>query len=127
MAEFNRVDDPESDKERASGEPLAGDLQPGAPALVGRGGRRLLSSTRSRPTWPATSPQAADQSWLAVAGGTLFFFLVLSAIVLRGSRTIDAQSPFAQRAGRGAFRPARAEPGAAAQGGARRARRSGPQ
>ena len=40
VAEFNRVDDPESDKERRQRRAVAGDLQPGAPALVGRGGRR---------------------------------------------------------------------------------------
>lgn len=35
--------------------------------------------------------QAQLRSWLAVAGVTLAFFLILSAIVFRGSRTIDNQ------------------------------------
>jgi signal transduction histidine kinase len=36
--------------------------------------------------------RARTLSWLAVAGVTIGFFLALSAIVLRGSRTIDSQS-----------------------------------
>ena len=42
--------DPESDKERRQRRAFAGDLQPGAPALVGRGGRRhRILRGRARP------------------------------------------------------------------------------
>src|SRR3954454_16660702 len=91
VAEFNRVDDPESVRERESGEPLLEIYNPVRQPWSGEVvavsefyevARDLAHDLR----------QAAIKSWLAVAGGTLFFFLTLSAIVLRGSRTIDAQS-----------------------------------
>ncbi len=46
-----------------------------------------------RPTdFQKTLREAVVWSWLAVATVTRAFFLILSAIVFRGSRKIDAQS-----------------------------------
>ena len=91
VAEFNRVDDPESDKERASGEPLLEIYNPVRQPWSGE----VVAVTEFYEVAPDLARdlrQAAVRSWLAVAGGTLVFFLLLSAIVLRGSRTIDAQA-----------------------------------
>ena len=91
MAEFDRVDDPESEKERESGEPL---LEIYNPVRQPWSGDVVAVSEfyEVAPDLERDLTQAGIKSWLAVAGGTLFFFLALSAIVLRGSRTIDAQS-----------------------------------
>ena len=92
VAEFNQLDDdPESEKERRSGEPL---LEIYNPVRQPWSGEVVAVSEfyEVAPDLARDLTEAADQSWLAVAGGTLFFFLILSAIVLRGSRTIDAQA-----------------------------------
>ena len=91
VAEFDRVDDPESEKERESGEPL---LEIYNPVRQPWSGEVVAVSEfyEVAPDLARDLTEAAIKSWLAVAGATLFFFLILSAIVLRGSRTIDAQS-----------------------------------
>ena len=92
VTEFNQLDDdPESDKERRSGEPL---LEIYNPVRQPWSGEVVAVSEfyEIAPDLARDLRQAAIKSWLAVAGGTLFFFLILSAIVLRGSRTIDAQA-----------------------------------
>src|SRR4051812_39494003 len=89
VTEFNKLDDdPESEKERDSGEPL---LEIYNPVRQPWSGEVVAVSEfyEVAPDLAHDLAQAATRSWLAVAGGTLFFFLVLSAIVLRGSHTID--------------------------------------
>ena len=92
VTEFNQLDDdPESEKERRSGEPL---LEIYNPVRQPWSGEVVAVSEfyEVAPDLARDLRRAAIKSWLAVAGGTLFFFLILSAIVLRGSRTIDAQA-----------------------------------
>jgi signal transduction histidine kinase len=90
VAKFDEVDDPESDAERAVGEPLLEIynpiLQPWSGQVVAvtefyeRAGELERSLTRAR-----------FRSWVVVITVTAGFFLILSAIVLRGSRTIERQ------------------------------------
>ncbi len=90
VAKFDEVDDPESDAERAVGEPLLEIynpiLQPWSGQVVAvtefyeRAGELERSLTRAR-----------FRSWVVTITVTAGFFLILSAIVLRGSRTIEHQ------------------------------------
>jgi signal transduction histidine kinase len=90
VAKFDEVDDPESDAERAVGEPLLEIynpiLQPWSGQVVAvtefyeRAGELERSLTRAR-----------FRSWVVTITVTAGFFLILSAIVLRGSRTIERQ------------------------------------
>lgn len=90
VAKFDEVDDPESDRERAVGEPLLEIynpiLQPWSGQVVAvtefyeRAGELERSLTRAR-----------FRSWAVTITVTSGFFLILSAIVLRGSRTIERQ------------------------------------
>jgi signal transduction histidine kinase len=90
VAKFDEIDDPESDAERAVGEPLLEIynpiLQPWSGQVVAvtdfyeRAGELELSLTRAR-----------FRSWVVTITVTAGFFLILSAIVLRGSRTIERQ------------------------------------
>jgi signal transduction histidine kinase len=90
VAEFDHVDDAESTAERASGEPLLEIynpvLQPWSGEVVAVSEFYEIASDFQRSLW-----QARLRSWLAVAAVTMCFFLLLFAIVLRGSRTIDSQ------------------------------------
>jgi len=90
VAKLDEVDDPESDAERAVGEPLLEIynpiLQPWSGQVVAvtefyeRAGELERSLTRAR-----------FRSWVVTITVTAGFFLILSAIVLRGSRTIERQ------------------------------------
>lgn len=90
VAKFDEVDDPESDAERAVDEPLLEIynpiLQPWSGQVVAvtefyeRAGELERSLTRAR-----------FRSWAVTITVTAGFFLILSAIVLRGSRTIERQ------------------------------------
>ncbi|NTF98243.1 sensor histidine kinase [Rhizobium rhizogenes] len=90
VAKFDEVDDPESGAERAVGEPLLEIynpiLQPWSGQVVAvtefyeRAGELERSLKRAR-----------FRSWVVVITVTAGFFLILSAIVLRGSRTIERQ------------------------------------
>ncbi|MGA1834818.1 sensor histidine kinase [Rhizobium wenxiniae] len=90
VAKFDDVDDPESTAERAVGEPLLEIynpiLQPWSGQVVAvtefyeRAGELERSLTRAR-----------FRSWVVTITVTAGFFLILSAIVLRGSRTIERQ------------------------------------
>jgi len=90
VAKLDEVDDPESDRERAVGEPLLEIynpiLQPWSGQVVAvtefyeRAGELERSLTRAR-----------FRSWAVTITVTSGFFLILSAIVLRGSRTIERQ------------------------------------
>ena len=91
VAEFNQLDDPESEKEREA----ASRCWKSTIRCASRGPARWWRCSEFYEVAPDLArdlTEAAIKSWLAVAGATLFFFLILSAIVLRGSRTIDAQS-----------------------------------
>lgn len=91
VAEFNQLeDDPESESERLSALPLLEIynplLQPWSGEVVAVSEFYEVAADVER-----SLQQARLWSWIAVAGVILCFFLALSAIVLRGSRTIDSQ------------------------------------
>ena len=90
VAEFNRVDEPESDTERRSGQPL---LEIYNPILQPWSGEVVAVSQFSEiaTDFQRSLNHARFRSWLAVAVTTLCFFLTLSMIVFRGSRIIDRQ------------------------------------
>lgn len=90
VAQFDRVDDPESTAERASGKPL---LEIYNPVLQPWSGEVVAVSEfyEVAEEFHHSLSQARLRSWLAVAGVTTVFFLLLSAIVFRGSRIIDTQ------------------------------------
>ncbi|CCM78660.1 Sensory Transduction Protein Kinase [Rhizobium mesoamericanum STM3625] len=90
VAQFNRADDAEDQVERASGKPLLEIynpvLQPWSGQVVAVSEFYEVANDFERSLY-----QARLHSWMAVAAFTLAFFVVLSAIVLRGSRTIEEQ------------------------------------
>jgi signal transduction histidine kinase len=90
VAEFNQIDDVESDAERKSGQPL---LEIYNPLLQPWSGEVVAVSEfyEIATDFQHNLRQALLWSWLAVAFVTLGFFLILSAIVFRGSRTISNQ------------------------------------
>lgn len=90
VANFDDVDDEESERERRFEKPL---LEIYNPVLQPWSGDVVaVSEFYEVADGLATSLQHARLlSWLAVVGFTLTFFLALSAIVLRGSRTIEGQ------------------------------------
>ncbi|WP_117195969.1 sensor histidine kinase [Rhizobium terrae] len=90
VAQFGLTNDPESQFERASGVPL---LEIYNPILQPWSGEVVAVSEfyEVAEGFQQSLYQAQLRSWLAVAGVTLAFFLLLSAIVFRGSRTIDNQ------------------------------------
>lgn len=91
VAEFDEVDDIESKAERESGLPL---LEIYSPLLQPWSGE-VVAVTEFYEVAEGLKVDLAVarwQSWSAVAAVTLAFFLTLSAIVFRGSRTIDRQS-----------------------------------
>jgi len=91
VAEFDQLDDVESEAERASGQPL---LEIYNPVLQPWSGEVVAVSEfyEVATDFERNLRQARVWSWLAVAFVTLSLFLILSAIVFRGSRTIDRQS-----------------------------------
>ncbi|MBB6302211.1 sensor histidine kinase [Rhizobium leucaenae] len=91
VAQFNQLDDDvESVAERNSGKPL---LEIYNPVLQPWSGKVVAVSEFYEVAYDfeRSLNQARMRSWLAVALFTLTFFLVLSIIVLRGSRTIESQ------------------------------------
>jgi signal transduction histidine kinase len=90
VANFNKIDDAESKTELASGKPL---LEIYNPILQPWSGKVVAVSEfyEIADEFQDSLDQARLRSWLAVAFFTLAFFLVLSAIVFRGSKTIDRQ------------------------------------
>ncbi|QND67732.1 sensor histidine kinase [Mesorhizobium loti] len=91
VAEFNTFDDDEEEeKEKASGLPLLEIYNPVREPWSGE----VVAVTEFyeiADDFQATLASALWSSWLIVAGATLAAFLLLSGIVLRGSRTIDDQ------------------------------------
>lgn len=90
VANFNEIDDAESSAERASGKPL---LEIYNPILQPWSGKVVAVSEfyEIADEFQHSLDQVRLRSWLAVVLFTLAFFLVLSAIVFRGSKTIDRQ------------------------------------
>ena len=90
VAEFNRPDDIGSEAEKASGLPL---LEIYNPVLQPWSGEVVAVSEfyEIANEFQHSLNQARLRSWLAVLLFTLTFFLILSALVFRGSRTIDRQ------------------------------------
>ena len=90
VAQFDYPDDPESGAERKLGKPLLEIynpvLQPWSGEVVG-----VTEFYEIAEDFHGSLTQARVKSWLAVAGVTLIFFLLLSAIVFRGSRIIVTQ------------------------------------
>jgi signal transduction histidine kinase len=91
IAQFDEVDDVESATERARNIPL---LEVYNPVLQPWSGEVVAVSEfyEDATDFKRTLDDARRLSWAAVAGATALFFVSLSAIVLRGSRTIDVQS-----------------------------------
>ncbi|MFA1625412.1 sensor histidine kinase [Rhizobium mongolense] len=89
-AQFNELDDVEDKVERLAGEPL---LEIYNPVLQPWSGQVVAVSEfyEIANDFQHSLSQARLHTWLAVAGFTLVFFATLSAIVLRGSRTIENQ------------------------------------
>jgi signal transduction histidine kinase len=90
VAEFDHVDDEESGAERQSGQPL---LEIYNPVLQPWSGEVVAVSEfyEVATDFETSLNHARLRSWAAVAAVTAGFFLLLSAIVLRGSKTIDRQ------------------------------------
>ncbi|MDK4741201.1 sensor histidine kinase [Rhizobium sp. CNPSo 3464] len=90
VAQFNQLDDVESVAERNSGKPL---LEIYNPVLQPWSGKVVAVSEFYEVAYDfeRSLNQARFRSWVAVALFTLTFFLILSVIVLRGSRTIESQ------------------------------------
>lgn len=90
VAQFEVAADPESPKERALGRPLLEiynpTLQPWSGEVVA-----VTEFYELADEFQEDLTQARLWSWLAVAGVFASFFLLLSAIVFKGSRTIEAQ------------------------------------
>lgn len=89
-AQFNQLDDVEDETERLSGKPL---LEIYNPVLQPWSGQVVAVSEfyEIANDFQHSLSQARLHAWLAVAAFTLAFFAMLSAIVLRGSRTIESQ------------------------------------
>ncbi|MBS3647593.1 sensor histidine kinase [Pseudaminobacter sp. 19-2017] len=89
-ADYERSGLAESGAERGKNLPLLKIynpiLQPWSGEVVAVAEFHEVATDFERSLW-----NARVRSWLAVAGVTLGFFLILSAIVFRGSRTIDRQ------------------------------------
>lgn len=90
VAQFNQLDDPEDEAERTTGKPL---LEIYNPVLQPWSGQVVAVSEfyEIANDFEHSLSEARFHTWLAVAAFTLSFFVVLSAIVLRGSRTIESQ------------------------------------
>jgi signal transduction histidine kinase len=91
VANFDQVDDAESEAERDSGQPL---LEIYVPVLQPWSGQVVAVSEfyEVASEFKRTLFHARLWAWLAVACATLTFFLVLSTIVFRASRMIAGQS-----------------------------------
>ncbi len=90
VAQFTPVDDLDKETERSANKPL---LEIYNPVLQPWSGQVVAVSEfhEIAHDFQLSLGRARIQTWLAVAGFTLAFFIVLSAIVMRGSRTIDKQ------------------------------------
>ncbi|MFB2603852.1 sensor histidine kinase, partial [Rhizobium phaseoli] len=90
VARYEIADDPESGVERALGKPLMEIYNPVLQPWSGQA-VAVLEFYETAEGLGDSLAHARLQSWGAVAAVTGVFFLVLSALVFRGSRTIEAQ------------------------------------
>lgn len=90
VARYEIAGDPESGKERALGRPLMEIYNPVLQPWSGQA-VAVLEFYESAEGLADSLANARLRSWGAVAALTAIFFLVLSALVFRGSRTIEAQ------------------------------------
>jgi signal transduction histidine kinase len=90
VSRFEHATDPESQAERSLGKPL---LEIYNPVLQPWSGEVVAVSEfyEVADGLQQSLEQARRQSWLAIAGFTITFLLLLSAIVFRGSRVIEHQ------------------------------------
>ena len=90
VAEYNSVDDVGSEPERDSGMPL---LEVYNPVLQPWSGHvvAVLEFYEVATDFQHSLNHARLQSWIAVVAFTMLFFALLSALVFKGSRIIDAQ------------------------------------
>ncbi|NKL00825.1 sensor histidine kinase [Rhizobium leguminosarum bv. viciae] len=90
VARYQIASDPESDKERALGKPLMEIYNPVLQPWSGQA-VAVLEFYETAEGLGDSLAHARLRSWGAVAALTATFFLVLSVLVFRGSRTIEAQ------------------------------------
>ncbi|MBY5336200.1 sensor histidine kinase [Rhizobium leguminosarum] len=90
VARYEIASDPESDKERALGKPLMEIYNPVLQPWSGQA-VAVLEFYETAEGLGDSLAHARLRSWGAVAALTATFFLVLSILVFRGSRTIEAQ------------------------------------
>ncbi|MBW8789046.1 MULTISPECIES: sensor histidine kinase [Rhizobium] len=90
VARYEIASDPESDKERALGKPLMEIYNPVLQPWSGQA-VAVLEFYETAEGLGDSLAHARLRSWGAVAALTATFFLVLSVLVFRGSRTIEAQ------------------------------------
>ncbi|KAF5886944.1 sensor histidine kinase [Rhizobium sp. PEPV16] len=90
VARYEIASDPESDRERALGKPLMEIYNPVLQPWSGQA-VAVLEFYESAEGLGDSLARARLRSWGAVAALTATFFLVLSVLVFRGSRTIEAQ------------------------------------
>ncbi|MBX5182242.1 sensor histidine kinase [Rhizobium sp. NZLR3b] len=90
VARYEVASDPESDKERALGRPLMEIYNPVLQPWSGQA-VAVIEFYETAEGLGDSLAHARLRSWGAVAALTAVFFLVLSVLVFRGSRTIEAQ------------------------------------
>lgn len=90
VARYEIASDPESSEERALGKPLMEIYNPVLQPWSGQA-VAVLEFYETAEGLGDSLAHARLRSWGAVAALTAIFFLVLSALVFRGSRTIEAQ------------------------------------
>ncbi|PDT15828.1 histidine kinase [Rhizobium sp. J15] len=90
VARYEIADDPESSKERALGKPLMEIYNPVLQPWSGQA-VAVLEFYETAEGLGDSLARARLRSWAAVATLTAVFFLVLSVLVFRSSRTIEAQ------------------------------------
>ncbi|NKL79131.1 sensor histidine kinase [Rhizobium leguminosarum] len=90
VARYEIASDPESDRERALGKPLMEIYNPVLQPWSGQA-VAVLEFYETAEGLGDSLAHARLRSWGAVAALTATFFLVLSVLVFRGSRTIEAQ------------------------------------
>ncbi|MFF0919214.1 sensor histidine kinase [Rhizobium leguminosarum] len=90
VARYEIASDPESDKERALGKPLMEIYNPVLQPWSGQA-VAVLEFYETAEGLGDSLAHARLRSWGAVTALTATFFLVLSVLVFRGSRTIEAQ------------------------------------
>jgi hypothetical protein len=90
IARYEDANDPESSVERALGKPLMEIYNPVLQPWSGQA-VAVLEFYETADGLGETLARARLSSWLAVVGLASIFFLVLSALVFRGSRTIEHQ------------------------------------